>query len=737
MLGGLPVSATAQAVCGLRGSDYANFAALGIPAEIVDAAGIVRVTDTGAREEFGIRHSGNLDGLIFPYVSPITGKRRTARLRRDFPGMKDGKPHDKYLTPYGDRRCLFFTPGCAPVLPDTAIPVIISEAEKSALAFMAHAQRTKRPCLAIATGGCWSFRGRIGITEDAKGQRVEEKGILPDFALIKWQDRKVIIAYDSDTATNPKVRAARWALALELTARGAVVHFAQLPQVKNCSGPDDVAGACGDAVLTAILDNAALFPDAARAEATAALDSIETAFPAAAISPEEIKALYAALALIDDNDTRGLLVSRAAKLLRGTVAKADLIAAVKRQQGMLAKDRAAIQEQARIAAAVNTAVDPSTLIRSLEKFFAERVFLPAGAPLLLAFFVLLTWTFELFDSCPYLLFESATVECGKTTILSLLEKVCARAQRGTALTEATLFRIVADSNPTLLIDEAESLEGSSERANALKVVAHEGYKKGAQVPRCLAETGQIQWFPVYCPKVLAAIGGLSGPLLSRSIVVHMVRAPKTFIRKSTREKAIRRDSGPLREMLESYSLQNRAQLSQLYEDEPDAGFWPSITNREAELWGGMLIHARIAGPIIESELLQVFETFTRGKRAIQAEDWQIGRTIALCEAIRQTVTQRFIPGTLLEQLEDSEAWVSTFAKTKDDKAKAAKIGRFLQSFRLKRIRERQGSSYSREEALAALTAHIPDGSTEPAFLYKLRTPAQWDCRMEQEEELRA
>lgn len=731
------MSATAQSARNLRDSDYTNFAALGIPAEIVDAAGIVRVDDTRAREEFGIRYSGNLDGLIFPYYSPITNKRRTARLRRDFPSMKDGKPEDKYIGPYGDRRCLFFTPCCAAALPDTTIPVIISEAEKSALAFMAHAQRTHRPCLAIATGGCWSFRGRIGIVEDAKGQRFEEKGVLPDFALVKWTDRKVIIAYDADTATNPKVRAARWALAAELTARGAVVHFAQLPQVKNCSGPDDIAGTCGDAVLTAILDNAVLFPDAARADATTTLDSIETAFPTTAVTPEEIKTLYATLALIDDSDIRGLLISRAAKLLRGIVAKADIIAAVKRQRGMLAKDRAAIQEQARVAAVVHTTVDPQTLIRSLENFFEERVFLPAGAPLLLAFFVLLTWTFELFDSCPYLLFESATVECGKTTILSLLEQVCARAQRGAALTEATLFRIVADSTPTLLIDEAESLEGSSERANALKVVAHEGYKRGAQVPRCLAETGQIQWFPVYCPKVLAAIGGLSGPLLSRSIVVHMVRAPKTCIRKSTREKAIKRDAAPLREMLESYSMQYRAQLSQLYENEPDAGYWPSITNREAELWGGMLIHARVAGPLFESELLQVFETFTRGKRAIQAEDWQIGRTIALCEAVRQTVTERFIPGSLLEQLEDSEAWVSTFAKAKDDKAKAARIGRFLQSFRLKRIRERQGSSYSRAESLAALSAHIPDGSAEPDFVYKLRTAVQWDCRMEQEEELLA
>jgi hypothetical protein len=154
-----------------------------------------------------------------------------------------------------------------------------------------------------------------------------------------------------------------------------------------------------------------------------------------------------------------------------------------------------------------------------------------------------------------------------------------------------------------------------------------------------------------------------------------------------------------------------------------------------------LIHARIAGASLEAELLQVFEIFTKGKRAIQADDWQIARTIALCEAIRATVTERFVPGALLEQLEDSEAWASTFAKLKDDtKAKAVKVGRFLQTFRLKRIRERQGSSYSREEALTMLSSHIPEGSADtdtPIFIYKPRSADQFRLREEQDEELSA
>ena len=62
-------------------------------------------------------------------------------------------------------------------------------------------------------------------TTNPNGKRVDVKGPIADLALIKWEGRKVYIAFDSDALTKDKIRAARNALAEELKSRGAVVWF--------------------------------------------------------------------------------------------------------------------------------------------------------------------------------------------------------------------------------------------------------------------------------------------------------------------------------------------------------------------------------------------------------------------------------------------------------------------------------------------------------------------------------
>lgn len=56
-----------------------------------------------------------------------------------------------------------------------AVLVTFVEAEKSALAILAASERTERHILAIATGGCWGWRGRIGKTTDANAARWREQ----------------------------------------------------------------------------------------------------------------------------------------------------------------------------------------------------------------------------------------------------------------------------------------------------------------------------------------------------------------------------------------------------------------------------------------------------------------------------------------------------------------------------------------------------------------------------------
>src|SRR5262245_27689621 len=136
------------------------FERLGITPDLLDLAQIRRVTREQAIENVGIRYRrGNLEGVYFPTLDPERGNIRGGRIRRDHPELDtSGRPIAKYVGP-PDRHHLYFVPGIAPLLTDTSVSVVIVEAEKSALALTSATRRAARQVLAIATGGCWGWRG--------------------------------------------------------------------------------------------------------------------------------------------------------------------------------------------------------------------------------------------------------------------------------------------------------------------------------------------------------------------------------------------------------------------------------------------------------------------------------------------------------------------------------------------------------------------------------------------------
>lgn len=236
--------------------DLAMFTRIRVPLELLEEAHIGRVTNEVAREQYGIKGpvSRNMAGVVFPYFIPACEHRVTCRVRRDHPEIGDGKPKNKYVSAYGDNRHLYFPPQASEKLRDPATPIVLVEAEKSALALTAWATRNVENILPVATGGCWSWRGRIGKTESTKGERVDVLGPLPDLAVC--DGRTVYVMLDSNAATNPRVQAARNALVKELKKRGCTVKVCALPQVEGVNGPDDLIGARGDSALRSVLDNA-------------------------------------------------------------------------------------------------------------------------------------------------------------------------------------------------------------------------------------------------------------------------------------------------------------------------------------------------------------------------------------------------------------------------------------------------------------------------------------------------
>jgi hypothetical protein len=249
--------AAAVTAASLTLADRELHARLGIPLELLEAAGVSRVSHREAQDDCGVRYrSDHLEGVWYPARDPETGSIRGGRVRRDHPEMDPlGKPIAKYVGPPG-RHYLYFPPDVSEFLADTSVTIALVEAEKSALTITAAAARAGRRLLAIGFGGCWGWRGVIGKTTDEHGVRVDEKGPLPDLDRITWTNRDTIICFDANAATNPNVQAARRALSTELTSRGASIRIAELPVDDGVNGPDDYIGKHGDAGFFAILDTA-------------------------------------------------------------------------------------------------------------------------------------------------------------------------------------------------------------------------------------------------------------------------------------------------------------------------------------------------------------------------------------------------------------------------------------------------------------------------------------------------
>jgi predicted P-loop ATPase len=233
----------------LTSSDYTMLERSWITRTLADAAGLYRVNSLDGRDIVGRKGGGDYGGIVFPYRWPGTKNSVLDRLRLDSPPIEAGKAQHKYLAASGSRNRLYFPP-CDPALvPDVNLPLVITEGEKKCLALWRAALEsngTGKPAfLPIAVAGVWSWKGTVGIATNAKGERVPEKGVSPDFDRIAWTGRKVTILFDVNVASNPSVAAARKQLARELARRGSQVWFVDLPPLTGVNGIDDLLGLFG------------------------------------------------------------------------------------------------------------------------------------------------------------------------------------------------------------------------------------------------------------------------------------------------------------------------------------------------------------------------------------------------------------------------------------------------------------------------------------------------------------
>lgn len=206
-----------------------------------------------------------------------------------------------------------------------------------------------------------------------------------------------------------------------------------------------------------------------------------------------------------------------------------------------------------------------------------------------------TYLWPSFDAFPYLLITSATKRSGKTRLSELLQFVSSNPRAIAGMTAATIFRIIRDENPSLFIDEAETLSGES--ASVMRSVLNVGYRRGQVIPR-VGKAGVEEW-PAYCPKAFVLIGDTYDTLRDRSIIVRLVRGqPKERFLYD----AAKADGNALGSRLAEMIAERKADIEEAYAKNPGPSFLP---DRDEEIWLPLFAMCQVLCPDRINELERV------------------------------------------------------------------------------------------------------------------------------------
>jgi P4 family phage/plasmid primase-like protien len=238
----------------LSGEHRQHLKASGLTDETIEASGIKTAKHGYQVVELDGFDPGDAPAMVIPYPDP-SGVIDHYRIRPD--DQRDFQDPAKYRTAPGATNRLYLPAPVWEVADDSTADLVIVEGEKKALA------------------GLQCGFNAIGVA-GVYGWRCKEHGTIPDLDRLKWRDRNLTIAFDSDMHTNPQVREALRRLAAELERRGAHIRVAVIPdEGESKVGLDDYLVARDEEEVKHLINGAGTLFDAALSMVTRDLSSDE------------------------------------------------------------------------------------------------------------------------------------------------------------------------------------------------------------------------------------------------------------------------------------------------------------------------------------------------------------------------------------------------------------------------------------------------------------------------------
>ena len=310
------------------------------------------------------------------------------------------------------------------------------------------------------------------------------------------------------------------------------------------------------------------------------------------------------------------------------------------------------------------------LILEISELLNRHVFFKdKRVPLLIATWILGSYTYDTFTFYGYLWVNSPVKRCGKSLLEDLLSNLCYEATpRLSNLSESSIFRL-ADEGGTLIFDELESLRTQDkDKYGAVMGILNNGFQAGGKVPRTEKMDGKwkVSYYSAFCPKVLAGINRVVDTIEDRSFKIPMVRKTKAEkverfnLRKQGRELKTKRDE------LNLWAEAKKSDIEALYDGIEEIEQLVNLDDRFKDISEPLVTIVGYADaeaangqrrilPSLISLLLDM-----AGKRSEVEERSGIAAFIPLIERILDSKEETFIKSSdLLKMVQDTDelSWV--------------------------------------------------------------------------------
>jgi hypothetical protein len=212
---------------------------------------------------------------------------------------------------------------------------------------------------------------------------------------------------------------------------------------------------------------------------------------------------------------------------------------------------------------------------------------------------------------PKFYIHSPERECGKTTLLELMEAMVKNPEMAGNVTASAFFRMVELSQPTFLIDEADITLKNNDQMLAIMNASH----RRRTAYKILSDpTNTNGWTPkkwsTWTAQVIAGIGDQADTLMSRSICVNL-RRKMVNERVDTIPSDFFEQKEPLRNYLARWAT--NVELDLCAGDLPSGG-----SDRAKDNWRPLMIVAKQAGGLWLDKIETAFTAMEVGKKSIKS-----------------------------------------------------------------------------------------------------------------------